>query len=132
MRHVHPLREVWTLLDDAGAFAPAKVEGLTLDTSGLVFQEEGEGYSVAVEVSSFFCEGGWLYYTGMVYSGTPHAVAGRISLETGEKQDFACENLVSLTPVGDGTLMALVYDMSGPVLCHDAGGPDQDGAIWHL
>ena len=65
-----------------------------------------------MEVSSFFCEGDWLYYTGMVYSGTPHAVAGRISLETGEKQDFACENLVSLTPVGDGTLMALVYDMS--------------------
>lgn len=107
-----PTGEVWTLLDDAGAFAPAKVEGLTLDTSGLVFQEEGEGYSVAVEVSSFFCEGDWLYYTGMVYMGTPYAVAGRISLETGEKQEFACQNLMSLTPVGDGSLMAMLYDVS--------------------
>ena len=107
-----PSGEVWTLLDDAGAYAPAKVEGLTLDTSGLIFQEEGQEYYSTVEVSSFFCEGDWLYYTGMVYSGTPHSVAGRMSLTTGEKQDFACENLVSLTPVGDGTLMALVYDMS--------------------
>lgn len=107
-----PSGEVWTLLDDAGAYAPVKVEGLTLDTSGLIFQEEGQEYYSTVEVSSFFCEGDWLYYTGMVYSGTPHSVAGRMSLTTGEKQDFACENLVSLTPVGDGTLMALVYDMS--------------------
>ena len=37
-----PTGEVWTLLDDAGAFAPAKVEGLTLDTSGLIRKEEGE------------------------------------------------------------------------------------------
>lgn len=107
-----PSGEVWTLLDDAGAYAPVKVEGLTLDTSGLIFQEEGQEYYSTVEVSSFFCEGDWLYYTGVVYSGTPHSVAGRMSLTTGEKQDFACENLVSLTPVGDGTLMALVYDMS--------------------
>lgn len=107
-----PSGEVWTLLDDAGAYAPVKVEGLTLDTSGLIFQEEGQEYYSTVEVSSFFCEGDWLYYTGMVYSGTPHSVAGRMSLTTGEKQDFACENLVSLTPVGDGTLMALVYDIS--------------------
>ena len=48
----------------------------------------------------------------MVYMGTPYAVAGRMSLETGEKQDFACQNLLSLAPVGDGTLMALVYDIS--------------------
>ncbi len=107
-----PTGEVWTLLDDTGAFAPSKVEGLTLDTSGLIFQEEGQDYSSTVEVSSFFCEGDYLYYTGMVYMGTPHAVAGRISLQTGEKQDFACENLMSLAPVGDGTLMALVYDSS--------------------
>ncbi|MBS1332224.1 MAG: hypothetical protein HP053_03330 [Christensenellaceae bacterium] len=78
-----PTGEVWTLLDDAGAFAPAKVEGLTLDTSGLIRKEEGEEYSSTVELSSFFCEGDWLYYTGMVYMGTPYAVAGRMSLETG-------------------------------------------------
>ena len=66
-----PTGEVWTLLDDAGAFAPAKVEGLTLDTSGLMFREEGDDYFITVEVSSFFCEGDWLYYTGMVYMGTP-------------------------------------------------------------
>lgn len=107
-----PSGEVWTLLDDTGAFAPAKVEGLTVDTSGLIRKEEGEEYSSTVELSSFFCEGDWLYYTGMVYMGTPYAVAGRMSLETGEKQDFACENLLSLAPVGDGTLMALVYDIS--------------------
>lgn len=107
-----PTGEVWTLLDDTGAFAPAKVEGLTVDTSGLIRKEEGEEYSSTVELSSFFCEGDWLYYTGMVYMGTPYAVAGRMSLETGEKQDFACENLLSLAPVGDGTLMALVYDIS--------------------
>lgn len=88
------------------------MEGLTLDTSGLVRKEEGEEYSSTVELSSFFCEGDWLYITGMVYMGTPYAVAGRMSLETGEKQDFACENLLSLAPVGDGTLMALVYDIS--------------------
>ena len=107
-----PSGEVWTLLDDAGAYAPVKVEGLTLDTSGLIFQEEGQEYYSTVEVSSFFCEGDWLYYTGMVYSGTPHSVAGRMSLTTGEKQDFACENLNTRSSVGDGTLMALVYDMS--------------------
>ena len=37
-----PSGEVWTLLDDTGAFAPAKVEGLTVDTSGLIRKEEGE------------------------------------------------------------------------------------------
>lgn len=93
-----PSGEVWTLLDDTGAFAPAKVEGLTVDTSGLIRKEEGEEYSSTVELSSFFCEGDWLYYTGMVYMGTPYAVAGRMSLKTGEKQDFACENLLSLAP----------------------------------
>ena len=36
-----PSGEVWTLLDDTGAFAPAKVEGLTVDTSGLIRKEEG-------------------------------------------------------------------------------------------
>lgn len=69
-----------------------------MDTSGLIRKEEGEEYSSTVELSSFFCEGDWLYYTGMVYMGTPYAVAGRMSLETGEKQDFACENLLSLAP----------------------------------
>ena len=57
-----------------------------MDTSGLIRKEEGEEYSSTVELSSFFCEGDWLYYTGMVYMGTPYAVAGRMSLETGEKQ----------------------------------------------
>lgn len=46
-----------------------------MDTSGLIRKEEGEEYSSTVELSSFFCEGDWLYYTGMVYMGTPYAVA---------------------------------------------------------
>ena len=52
-----PTGEVWTLLDDTGAFAPAKVEGLTVDTSGLIRKEEGEEYSSTVGAEQLLLRG---------------------------------------------------------------------------
>lgn len=120
--------EVWALLDGDGHYAPAKVEGLALDTSALAEQDEANGYTNMAEVNSFFCEGDWLYYTGMFYNETPTTIAGRISLTTGKSQPFACANLSALAPVGDGTLVALLYDktaMYSPTVTADLSTPAQ-------
>lgn len=119
--------EVWRLLDEGGAFAPVRLEGPALDTSSLNREVPGEDYSYTAELNSFFCQGDWLYYTGLLYGeGMPASVAGRISLTTGQKQDFACPKLSALAPAGDGQIMALLYDRTA---AYSVSGSDDITAL---
>lgn len=125
--------EVWRLLDESGAFAPATVENLTLDVSSLIRKNENAGYYSTAELNSFFCQDDWLYYTGLLYGeGTPEAMAGRISLATGQKQDFSCPKLSAFTPGENGQILALLYDrmaMYGSGSVEDIRTPAQYGVF---
>ncbi len=100
------------LLDDTGAYAPTVVEGLTVDVSGLAITEE-DGSSALNNLTSFFCEGDWLYYTAMDYSSGMIAVqSGRISLTDGKHQPYTLPTVRALAPVGDGRIAALIFDFA--------------------
>lgn len=101
--------DAYKLLDDQGGFSPAK-QDVKLKTSGLI--EKDEEHKQVLTPTSFFYQDGWLYYTAASYANGYTAMAGRISLETGEAVAFATPNITELTPYQDGKVLALIYDAS--------------------
>ena len=112
-----PTGELFTVLDSANAFAPAKT-GVTLSTQAL-FNEDRTDH--VTTLSRCALDGTLYYVLRSDAAGNASTSVLLLNLTTGEATVAGVQNLQELTPYKDGLLMARRYDMNNITAAAQSG-----------
>ncbi len=101
---LHEAKPLWDL---ANSVMPDR-DPLAINCD-LLIEKDGE-YSYSVYVKATYLQDDYLYFVAEGYMPTYHSIIGALSLTGGENKVFQTEHIASLSPIGDGTFLALLMD----------------------